>query len=255
MNAMRSCFVLVLSIFLFGSCENAAKQQSFSQNGQNQNQSGFNELIGNPAKLTPGEHFYSIMQNDIETGAMRVSIFEEPDSWLFEEFSTLDQAGIREVIRTRVDTIALRPIANEVQGIIDGNQLDVNVVWNGTQVAGYSDFPRPQGRPFGYLKVQESIPAGTSERTAVFYILPTLELKEGMHQRFHWYNTLYAQLEIVDLYVSGSEQITVPGGTFDTWRVELNGIEFPQVVHISKTPPFLVVRNETVGLPWRFELL
>jgi len=130
-------------------------------------------------RMHESEHFYRILQNDIEAGAMRVSVFLEPDSWLIEEHTTLDLASIEEIIRTRLNLVNLQPVAHEVRGKIGGEELDITVKWAGNHIEGHSQFPRPEHKRQGRLVVNANLPAGAQERTAAFHLLSTLDLEEG----------------------------------------------------------------------------
>ncbi len=208
-----------------------------------------------PQLMQPFESYFRILQDTIETGTMRVNCTLEADGWILEEYSTLEVAKVREIIRTKLDLRTLYPMAQEVQGIIDGQPLDVRVAWTGTKIEGYSEFPRPAHKPQGHLTINETPPAGTVERTGTFYTLPHLPLAEGYSIRFPWFNALYGDINYIHLVVSGSEQVRVPAGTFDTWRVVLNGGEPTQYVYVTKSSPRRVVKIGVEGLPWSFELI
>jgi hypothetical protein len=49
--------------------------------------------------------------------------------------------------------------------------------------------------------------------------------------------------------VTGTESVTVPAGTFETYRVEVSGGEQPAVVWVRKEAPHIAVRQEYVGQP------
>ncbi|MEL6844843.1 MAG: hypothetical protein AAFP02_16670 [Bacteroidota bacterium] len=208
-----------------------------------------------PQLLSAGELYYRILQNDIETGSMRVSYFDEGDTWIVEESTTLDLANIKEGIRTRLDKQSLHPVAHEVKGKIGPDTLDISIRWQENKISGTSQFPRPAHKRQGKLLVDAILPEGTQERTACFHLLPTLNLEEGDELKFHWFNSLYAQLDLIHLKVTGTVQKTVPAGNFECLRVELLGGDPSQIVYLSKERPRKVVSIEVFDMPWRFELL
>ncbi|MEL7340120.1 MAG: hypothetical protein AAGM67_06510, partial [Bacteroidota bacterium] len=133
--------------------------------------------------------------------------------------------------------------------------LDITIKWQGDQIKGHSQFPRPVHKRQGRLLVDANLPPGTHERTASFHLLPTLELEEGDEITFNWFNGLYAQLDKIQLKVTGTVQRNVPAGNFECLRVELIGGDPSQIVYLSKDRPRKVVAIEVFDLPWKFELL
>ncbi|MEM6346323.1 MAG: hypothetical protein AAF927_20710 [Bacteroidota bacterium] len=248
--------LLLCSLALFCACQSPShKQQSNAPQNKPATPNVLTSFQPVAERMRESEYFYRILQNDIEAGAMRVSVFREPDSWLVEEHSTLDLAGIEEIIRTRLSQNTLSPVAHEVRGKIGENQLDVTIKWVGQNVQGHSQFPRPDHKRQGRLLVDAKLPAGTQERTAAFHLLHTLELEEGTEIKFPWFNGLYAQLDNIHLKVTGTVIKTVPAGTFECLRVELIGGDPSQIVFLSKERPRKIISIEVFDLPWKFELL
>jgi hypothetical protein len=249
-------FLLLIPVFLFA-CQGEQGQSSLSSRTASHSSAPAAKpvFLPDPQQMRPFENYYRIMQDTIETGTMRVNCTREADGWILEEYSTLEVAKIREIIRTKLDTSTLYPIAHEVQGIMAGNQLNISVTWAGDKVKGYSDFPRPPHKRQGHLIIDETVPPYTVERTGTFYTLPFLELKQGYSINFTWYNALYAEVNSINLVVTGTEMVTVPAGTFETWRVALYGGDPTQYVYVNKSQPRRIVKIGVEGLPWSFELI
>ncbi|MEL7531502.1 MAG: hypothetical protein AAFN10_09355 [Bacteroidota bacterium] len=247
--------LLFFSLVLFWACQSPSPEQQSETTIPQTTSNALTSFQPVAERMHEVEYFYRILQNDIEAGAMRVSVFLEPDSWLVEEHSTLDLAGIEEIIRTRLTINTLSPIAHEVRGKIGSEGLDVTINWNGQHIQGHSQFPRPDHKRQGRLVVNANLPIGTQERTAAFHLLPTLDLEEGMEIKFPWFNGLYAQLDNIHLKVTGTLMKTVPAGTFECLRVELIGGDPSQIVYLTKERPRKIVSIEVFDLPWKFELL
>lgn len=248
---------LFLCLSLFWACQSspADTQSAAAAPKEKATTPILNSFEPNPERMQASEHFYRILQNDIEAGAMRVSVFDEGDTWLIEENSTLDLANIAEVIRTRVNRQTLKPIAHEVRGKIGGDKLDVTINWTGNHVEGYSQFPRPEHKRQGRLTVNADLPLNAHERTAAFHLLSTLDLEEGTEIKFPWFNGLYAQLDNIHLKVTGTVSKAVPAGTFECLRIELIGGDPSQIVYLSKEYPRKIISIEVFDLPWKFELI
>lgn len=257
MSIMQLRILFPLGIFFLLACQSSPSETKNPTSTPSAQTSTpiLTEFVPHPERMQAFERFYRILQNDIEAGAMRVSIFSEPDAWLIEEHSTLDLANIEEIIRTRVSSANLHPIAHEVRGAISGEQLDITINWKGNHIEGHSQFPRPEHKRQGRLIVNADLPIGAQERTAAFHLLPTLDLEEGTEIKFPWFNGLYAQLDNIHLKVTGTVSKTVPAGTFECLRIELIGGDPSQIVYLSKEQPRKIISIEVFDLPWKFELL
>ncbi|MEO0468583.1 MAG: hypothetical protein AAF206_03105 [Bacteroidota bacterium] len=207
-----------------------------------------------PAHIRANTLYFQIMYNEHPAGSMKVDCVREPQGWLVEEHTTLDANSNQEIIRTRMDH-AFRPLVHEVRGRLEGNELDVQVHWEGDRVDGHSLFPRPPHKQQGKITIERTLPVGTFERTATFYLLPAMPLSDQARFTFNWFNTLYAEVNPIQLEVKGIVQTTVPAGTFDTYKVRLLGADPNQTIYVSTESPRKVVKIEVDGLPWRFELM
>ena len=207
-----------------------------------------------PRHIRANTLYFQVMFNEHPAGSMKVDCVREPQGWLVEEHTTLDANGNQEIIRTRMNH-DFRPIVHEVRGMLEGNELDVQVHWEGDRINGHSLFPRPPHKQQGQIDIERVLPPGTFERTSTFYLLPAMPLSETAAFSFNWYNSLYAEINQIQLKVTGLQQVSVPAGTFETYRVRLLGGAPDQTVYVSTQAPRKVVKIEVDDLPWRFELM
>jgi hypothetical protein len=54
--------------------------------------------------------------------------------------------------------------------------------------------------------------------------------------------------------VTGEESVTTPAGTFQTWKVDITGLDQTVTMYISKEQAPVLVKLEIVGQPVAFEL-
>ena len=74
------------------------------------------------------------------------------------------------------------------------------------------------------------------------------DLREGMSMELPVANIQSGTVENVTITVIGREEITVPAGTFDTWRVRVEGSE-AQTLWARVAAPHLVVQLQPAGQP------
>ncbi|MDP3909011.1 MAG: hypothetical protein Q8Q14_01345 [Gemmatimonadales bacterium] len=61
--------------------------------------------------------------------------------------------------------------------------------------------------------------------------------------------------KVMTVTVAGVETVTVPAGTFTAYRLELEGMQLPVVIHVSTTTPRRVLRISPTGAPIVFQLV
>ena len=136
-----------------------------------------------------------------------------------------------------------------------GAPVDVAISWQADTIRGYSDFPRAPGLPQGRVELETDLAPGTLEQMVLFYLIPGMPLEEGAAWALKVFNPFDLRVRTRNLRVIGREEMTVPAGTFDTFRVELDGGEPSQIFWITAEPPRRTVRIQLIGQPWVYELL
>lgn len=205
--------------------------------------------------IKPGTAVFQMKHQDNVVGTSRFDIQRQNGHWVLTETSVLEQYQVNAVNQTTLAADGLQPLAFRGTGTMFGRPVDIDVRWQDQKVTGKSLFPRAQGQPQGAIAIDREWPGGTLERTSVFFLVNAMPVAERKKWSFRWYNTYDDSLTEIDAAVTGSEEVTVPAGTFDTWRVELRGGQPSQVVYIAKQEPRQMVRIEVVDSPWTYERL
>jgi hypothetical protein len=144
-----------------------------------------------------------------------------------------------------VDAENLKPISfhrrqdlpnqtQEVKGDYDYIKGVVNII----QVEDNKNRPVPMRLPDNYY----------DNDTAVF-LWRTIPFAEGYTIAYRTVLTGSASQAVVQLIVDGKEQVTVPAGTFDAWKLEIRSSGVKQFVWITDTPQhFIVQYNNSIQL-------
>lgn len=200
-------------------------------------QMGSHTFIMNLRGMPVGEASYTTERQD---GKLRLS-----------EYTNIAPYDVEATSIMEMDQ-QLRPLRFRSFGTMFGSEVDIDVSWQGSRISGYSHFPRAEDQPQGRIEIHRDIP-GAMERSSVFFLAQALPIDRHRHFSFDWYNTYDDRIYPIEAVVTGQETITVPAGTFDTYRVELNGGNPSQVLHITTTSPRRVIRMEVVEQPWVYE--
>ena len=63
------------------------------------------------------------------------------------------------------------------------------------------------------------------------------------------------QAKVIQVKVSEGGGVTVPAGTFQTFRLDVSGGQLPTVFFVAKDTPRRIVKIELIGAPLVFELV
>jgi hypothetical protein len=81
-----------------------------------------------------------------------------------------------------------------------------------------------------------------------------LPLAAGQRLSVSVYDAAQGEVQQITVAVSDGGSVTVPAGTFDTFKLDLTGAAAPLEYWVSKTAPRKLVRWSIVGQPISFEL-
>ena len=87
-----------------------------------------------------------------------------------------------------------------------------------------------------------SIPSDVRDQRSLLMIARALPLARGYATRLNTFLPVVGLLDRVTLRVVKQEQVTVPAGVFDTWRVRLDTIDSRTEAWISVAPPHPLVK-------------
>jgi hypothetical protein len=102
--------------------------------------------------------------------------------------------------------------------------------------------------PAGSQPVDMEAPPGVVVSDMLELAVWVADLREGMSMELPVANIQSGTVENVTITVIGREEITVPAGTFDTWRVRVEGSE-AQTLWARMAAPHLVVQLQPAGQP------
>jgi hypothetical protein len=86
-------------------------------------------------------------------------------------------------------------------------------------------------------------------------LIPALPLADGAAFSVNVFESSEGAAKPYTLKVSGTESVTVPAGTFDTFKVESSGGAQPFVFYVTRETPRRLVKIAIVGQPVSFELV
>ncbi len=97
--------------------------------------------------------------------------------------------------------------------------------------------------------IDTELPAGTLDSDAIQTALPLFRWQADATFTVNVFSAGKGVVLPVTLSVVGSESVTVPAGTFDTWKVEQKGGEAAVTFYVTKDPSHRLVKIAPVGQP------
>ncbi len=86
------------------------------------------------------------------------------------------------------------------------------------------------------------IPSDARDRRTVGMLVRTLPLESGYAAHLNRYLPVADLLDRVTVSVKGREEVTVPAGSFDTWRIELDTGAAQEELWIATEPPYPLIK-------------
>lgn len=135
-----------------------------------------------------------------------------------------------------------------------GAPVDIQLRTKGLKVSGHSKMARAAYKKQGKIEVDRILPENTYERTSAILLAHLFKTGKGSASAFNWYNAYDDEQSHIELSYQGEEKVTVPAGTFDTYKVRLLGGAPSQIFYISKEDKPKIVKIEVIAMPWLYEL-
>ena len=149
---------------------------------------------------------------------------------------------------TTLDTDAsLAPTLLAQTMTMQGQAMKTDVTFAAGRAKGSATTPTQNGPQSKAIDV--AIPAGTIDSDALQGVLPLFRWAADAKFTLNMFSAGKGTVEPITLTVVGSESVTVPAGTFDTWKVEQKGGEAGATLFISKDAAHRLVKIAPAGQP------
>lgn len=169
-----------------------------------------------------------------------------------QETTTIEAYGIDANIKADVLSTDMSPLNMSMIGQM-GGPVDINLKWHEQQVVGHSQMARQPYQAQGRLEINQSLAEGTLERTSAIMLAHLVPVSPASPLRIKWFNGYDAEQKSVVITHEGTAQITVPAGTFDTYKIKYSGGAPSQLFYVDQEQ-HKVVKIEVLKSPWEYQL-
>jgi hypothetical protein len=178
-------------------------------------------------------------------GAATAELAKAGDGWTITGRFAIPAAGMQQGATVTTDA-RLSPRRIEGGGSVQGQELKTDITVQGGRAKGTTVVPSAQGAQT--VNVDAPVGADVVDDNAVQFLVAALRWAPGARHTFNTFSSR-GTVRPVTLTVAGTEQVTVPAGTFETYRVEQTGGEAPLTYYITTAAPHRIVRITFAGQP------
>lgn len=172
-------------------------------------------------------------------GSSVYDVARDGDGWVITEATSIANGMIQQGTTLRTDA-SLAPRALEQRGKMQGQDTKADVTFAGGRAKGAAATPTAQG--IKQVTIDTALIAGTLDDNAIAIALPLLRWAPGAKHVVNAFSAGKGTAVPLTLTVSGTEQVTVPAGTFEAYRVDQTGGEQPVSYFVTTAAPHRLVR-------------
>ena len=181
----------------------------------------------------------------VQGNPMGASVYElarDGEGWVVKEATTIAGGMVQQGTTLRTDA-SLAPRVLEQRGKMQGQDTKADVTFASGRAKGAAMTPSAQGlKP---VTVDVELPAGTLDDNALAFAMPLLRWAPGAKHVLSSFSAGKGTVTPITLTVTGTEQVTVPAGTFEAYRVEQTGGETPVTFFLAAAAPHRLLKLST----------
>lgn len=200
-------------------------------------------------RLRPGTRTYRLLVQDNPLGTVTEVLARDGDDWVAS--STTEAAGTSQEVEVRFSAADMTPVSSVTRMSQPGATIEADLEYVDGRVTGRLELPEQMG---GARDVDNAVPQGTLLPGMDSYIIAVADLAEGRSITLPVFDMMSGSVTSITMAVTGVESVTVPAGTFSTYRIELTGGPQAMTVFVRQDAPHIMVRQEFAGAPIAVEL-
>ena len=200
-------------------------------------------------RLEEGVRRYELRFNGNLVGSVTYRMEREGDAWLATTTVSQAMGGGQETVLV-FDATDFTPRSLRQNPLAAGLGVEVDLAVVEGRIVGQANLPAPLG---GARDVNHPLNGllfpGMDE-----FAMAASELAEGVRFRIPYLDVVQGQAIMLDVRVIGREQVEVPAGSFDTWKVEVGTAQGTLTLFLRAEGPHVLVKQLFPGQPVTLEL-
>lgn len=205
-----------------------------------------------PTGLEARSDSFAMFVNGSPIGGQRLVLERLADGWRFTERTEI--GGRMEQRTSVVLDERLAPVSVRQVGSAMGDSMGIRVDYAGGRAVGTARTPSPQG-VFEEAEIDAEVSDGVVDDNTLQVLLPTLEWSMDATHRLPVFSSGIGETRQTVLRVTGIEEVEVPAGVFEAYRVEADRENAPVAFWITTGEPRRVVKVASLGTPFEAVLV
>ena len=202
------------------------------------------------AALVPRSDSFSVVVQGRPFGFQRVTLEKTADGWRYSDDTQIGPIVQQHTEVTFGNDLQMRAVKQS--GKMQGQDMKIDVTYAAGRAKGSATTPGPQGMKS--VAFDTTVTAGSIDDNAVTALIPAMRWAAGAKIRVPEFASGKGESRVTSLNVVGEEKVTVPAGTFNTWKVEVTGGEQPATFFVSKDSPHRLVKIVLSAAPVEIQL-
>jgi hypothetical protein len=202
------------------------------------------------SRLKATRDSFVVMVQGNPLGQAVMSVEAANGGWVLKDNTSIMNGMIAQQSTLQVDA-SLAPTSLQQGMSMQGQQLKTDIAFAGGKAKGSAQTMSQQGPKT--VTIDTDVPKGSIASDALIAALPLFTWSEKARFTVNVFSAGKGVVEPVTLAVVGSESVTVPAGTFDSWKIEQTGGESSAVFYLAKDAR-RVIKIAPVGQPIELRL-
>jgi zinc protease len=206
------------------------------------------------AQVVARRDSFQVVVRDQVMGAMTSAVDVGADSVTYHESTSIAGGMVQQETAVRFNPSDLSVVQVDQTGTTQGQAAATHLTYGAGRVKGTATTPQPTGTP-ETSQIDTTVAPGTYDDNALNVILPALPLEIGRTFNLGVFVSGKGQTQVLQVKVSNGDSVTVPAGTFQTYRLDIQGGQVPIAMYVTKDTPRHIVKIAFIGAPFVFELV
>ncbi len=206
------------------------------------------------AQLVSRSDSFQVVVQGNPLGTMVTRWAVSADSLVYLDETQIAGGTVQQKTTVRFNPADVTVTQVDQTGMQAGQQAETHLTYTGNRVTGRAVTPQPSGSPTT-TDIDTTLVAGTYDDNALNAIIAALPLAVGQTFNLSVFESGQNRTTVMQIKVADGGAVTVPAGTFQTFRLDIAGGQVPIVMSVAKDTPRRIVKIELVGAPFQFELV
>jgi len=205
------------------------------------------------ARFFNGELVFNRLYKSEVVGQSKQVFKSKDNQYILHEHIDVQSMGFKFDTEVVVNSETLKPKYLHINGI-KGGPIDVQFNWSDDLLTGHSQAERELFKVQGKLTVEQTLRSQTLERSGSIMLAHLMPVSKDSPLLINWFSGTDGSQRLITISYQGEEQISVPAGTFDTYKIKYSGGAPSQYYWIDKKQA-KVVKVDLIKSPWVYELV